>query len=48
MVDGVDPMSVPERRLYLRDEQTGETLTVPADRLKAVPPESPPRPPNAA
>ena len=29
VVEGVDPMSVPERRVYLRAENSGKTLIVP-------------------
>ena len=47
VVDGVDPMSVPERRLYLRDSEDGTTRIVPLRVLTAVDPE-PPSPPNAA
>jgi hypothetical protein len=33
---GLDPMSVPDRRVILEDPKTGEELTVPADDVSAA------------
>ena len=33
---GLDPMSVPDRRVILEDPKTGEELTVPADHVSAA------------
>ncbi|HEY6835434.1 MAG TPA: hypothetical protein VI142_03100 [Gaiellaceae bacterium] len=38
---GLDPMSVPDRRVILEDPKTGEESTVPADDVSAVEPSRP-------
>ena len=38
---GLDPMSVPDRRVILEDPKTGEELTVPADDVSAAEPSRP-------
>jgi len=40
---GLDPMSVPDRRVILEDPKTGEELTAPAGDVSAAGP----RPPSA-
>jgi hypothetical protein len=35
---GFDPMSVPERRAHLEDEQTGDRVAVPASEIEELPP----------
>jgi hypothetical protein len=38
---GLDPMSVPDRRVILEDPKTGEELTAPADAVSAAGPRPP-------
>jgi hypothetical protein len=38
---GLDPMSVPDRRVILEDPETGQELAVPADDVSAAEPRPP-------
>jgi hypothetical protein len=44
---GLDPMSVPDRRVILEDLETGEELTAPADDVTFPPGRTEPGPPTA-